>query len=129
MMEDKIKMERMSLYLAACLIAVLLGGAAFMWGYGTVVPLKGIGDLKVVPTNIHGRDLTISVSGIIIDSSPGAAITGVSQQRKGNLIIIVVRKGFRLGKSATGRFSINVPVPDDVDAVAYKTPTDVLWHR
>lgn len=128
-MEDKIKMERVSLYLAACLIAVLLGGAAFMWGYGTVVPLNGIGDLKVVPTYMHDRDLTISVSGVIIDSSPGASITRVSQQRKGNLIVIVVRKGFRLGKPTTGRFSINVTVPDGVDAVAYKTPTDVLWHR
>jgi hypothetical protein len=115
--------------LTASLIAVLIGGAAFMWGYGTSVPLKGIGDLKIVPTSVHDRDITINVSGVIIDSSPGASITRLGQQRKGNLIIMVVRKGFRLGKSATGRFSINITVPDGVDAVAYETPTALIWHR
>jgi hypothetical protein len=115
--------------LTASLIAVLIGGVAFMWAYGTAVPLKGIGNLKVVPTSIHNRDITVSVSGVIIDSSPGASITRVSQQRKGNLIIIVVRKGFRLGKSTTGKFSINITVPDGVDAVAYEMPTALIWHR
>jgi hypothetical protein len=115
--------------LTASLIAVLTGGAAFMWGYGTAVPLKGIGNLKVVPTSMHDQDRIVSVSGALIDSSPGASITRVSQQRKGNLIVIVVRRGFRFGKSTTGRFSINITVPDGVDGIAYETPTDLLWHR
>lgn len=115
--------------LAASLIAVLAGGVAFMLVYGTAVPPKGIGDLKVVPTSIDNRDMTISISGSIVDSSPGASITRISQRRKGNLIIVVVRKGFALGKPTKGRFSIEIPVPDGVDAVAYETPTDVLWHR
>jgi hypothetical protein len=115
--------------LIASLIVVLIGGAAFMWGYGTAVPLKGIGNLKVVPISTHDREMTISVSGALIDSSPGASITRVTQRRKGHLIVMVVRKGIRLGKSATGRFSVNIVVPDGVDAVAYGTPADLLWHR
>ncbi len=115
--------------LTVSLIAVLTGGVAFMCVYGTAVPLQGIGNLKVVPTSTYNRDIIISVSGSLVDSSPGVSITRVSQRRKGNLIIIVVRKGFRLGKSTTGRFSINITVPDGVEAVAYETPTDLLWHR
>jgi hypothetical protein len=110
-------------------IAVLAGGAAFMWGYGTAVPLKGIGNLKVVPTSMHGQDIIVSVSGALIDSSPGASITRVSQQRKGKLIVIVIRKGSRFGKSTTGKFSIDITVPDGVDAIAYEAPTDLLWRR
>lgn len=120
-------MVKMALLIAS-LIAVLTGGAAFMWGYGTAVPLKGIGNLKVYQHQ-YDRDMIISVNGTLIDSSPGASITRVSQRRKGNLIVIVVRKGFRLGKSTTGKFSINITVPDGVDAVAYETPTSLLWHR
>jgi hypothetical protein len=115
--------------LVVSLIAVLTGGAAFMWGYGTIVPLKGIGNLKVVPTSMHDRDAIVNVSGALIDSSPGASITRVTQQREGSSIVIVVRKGFRFGKSTTGRFSISITVPDGVDAIAYETPTDLLWHR
>ena len=121
-------MEKIVVY-TSCLIAVLIGSVAFVVGYGNAVPLRGIGNLKVIPTSIPEQKPTISVNGMIIDSSPGITITSVSQRQKGNLIIIVVRKGFRLCKSSTGKFSISVTVPDDVDAVAFETPKDLIWHR
>lgn len=127
-MGEKVKMEKIAIY-TSCLMAVLIGAVAFMWGYGSVVPLKGIGNLKVIRTSISEQKPTMKVSGEIIDSSPGITITSVSQRQKGNCIIIIVRKGFRFGRLSTGRFSIDITVPDNVDAVAVETSKDVIWHR
>ena len=128
MIREKGKMEKI-LVLSSCLLAVLVSAAAFMWGYGSAVPLMGIGNLKITQTSIAQQNPTINVSGQIIDSSQGVTITKVSQRRRGSLIIIVVRKGYRLGRPSTGKFSLDVSVPSDVDTLAFGTSRDVIWHR
>jgi len=120
---------RYKMIMMLCLIVALIGAGAFMLGYGSAVPLKGIGDLKVTPTSSLDKNPIVSVSGVIIDSSPGIAVTRISQRQNGTCIVIVVRKGFRPGRSSTGRFSLDITVPTGVDTIAFETSRDVIWHR
>lgn len=112
-----------------CIIVAFIGAVGFMWRYGSAVPLKGIADLRITSTLSLENNPIVSVSGVIIDSSAGIAITSTSRRQKGRCIVIVVRKGFRAGRSATGRFSLDITVPNGVDTIAFETSRDVIWHR
>jgi len=120
---------RCKMIMILCLIVALVGAGAFMLGYGSAVPLKGVGDLKVTSTSSLDKNPIVSVSGVIIDSSPGIAVTRISRRRNGRCIVIVVRKGLRPGRLSTGRFSLDIIVPTDVDTIAFEKSRDVIWHR
>ncbi len=98
----------------------------FVFEHGSPVPRRGLQPLHV--TDHHAsQPATVSIDGSIISSS--LAVTGVSQRREGDCIIILVRQGLMRPGNRSGRFHLDVDVSNGITAIRYENAHDIIWHR
>jgi len=110
-------------------VVVLLGVAcvvAFFFEYGSPVSRKGL-QFTNITDHSTSQPPTVSIDGGIISSS--LAVSGVSQRRKGNCVIILVRQGIIRPGRQSGRFHFDVDVSNGITEIAYRDARDVIWHR
>ena len=114
--------------LVGCAVA-FLGCAcvmAFLFEYGSPVSLKGLQFTRVTDRS-KSQPPTVSIDGGIISSS--LAVSSVSQRRKGNCVIILVKQGIIRPGRQSGRFHFDVDVSNGITEIAYRNARNVIWHR
>jgi hypothetical protein len=111
-----------------CLVVFLVVASAviFIFEHGSAVSRRGLQPLHVTDRHTSQPSI-VSIDGSIFSSS--LAVTGVSQRREGDCIIIVVRQGIMLPGRRSGRFHLDLDVSNGITEIAYQDPRDIIWHR
>ncbi len=110
-------------------VGVLLTAAcvvAFFFEYGSPVSKEMLRFTEVTdhPTS---QPPIVRIDGSIISSS--LAVSSVSQRRRGNCVIILVRQGIIRPGRESGRFHIDVDVSNGITAIAYRDTDNIIWRR
>ncbi|WP_158819304.1 hypothetical protein [Granulicella sp. S156] len=113
-------------YLLLGVVLLVAAYAYVLFEYGTPVSRIGVSEIHAVSSSSGGLT-NVKVDGFILSSS--AFVSGVNQHQEGHCIVVTVRQALVHGDRRDASFHLNIVVPDDVDEIAFATPSNVIWHR
>lgn len=114
------------LYVIVSTILLLVALMIFVWEYGSPVPRTSLSELHITEdSSVH--PVVVRADGRIMSS--GLAVTSAKPHQEGRCIVIVVRQGIIHQNRHSGSFHPEIPVPDDVNEIAYGNRHEVVWRR
>jgi hypothetical protein len=113
-------------YVLLAILLLVATIAVYLFAYGSPVSRRGLRELQVTDHSLN-HPATVIIDGGIVSSS--LAVSSVKQHRSGRCVVIVVREVPVREGMRSGTFHIEVPVSDEIDAIAYGDSHDVIWHR
>ena len=108
-------------------VAVLIASSlAFFLFYKTAVPRKSLQELHLREFDTDGHP-TVTVDGRLLGGM--MAVHDVTQYRRGDGIVLLVRAVITRPGLKNARFHYEIQIPSDIDEISFGNAEDVIWRR